>query len=132
MEANPSPRPTAPHPAARRKRPHPAQHARRTAAAVSVGSFLALTGAFAVKTAVTGTATTGASTDTQTTAVTQTDDGSVVIGGQQSRPGSQVQPGEGLASHEGGAGCILLRCRRRGDRTPQEGGDDSVGGVLGD
>ena len=84
MEANPSPRPTAPHPAARRKRPHPAQHARRTAAAVSVGSFLALTGAFAVKTAVTGTATTGASTGTQTTTVTQTDDGSVVIGGQRS------------------------------------------------
>ena len=84
MEANHSPRPTAPHPAARRKRPHPAQHARRTAAAVSVGSFLALTGAFAVKTAVTGTATTGASTGTQTTTVTSTDDGGVVIGGQQS------------------------------------------------
>lgn len=85
MEANPSPRPTAPHSAARRKRPHPAQHARRTAAAVSVGSFLALTGAFAVKTAVTGTATTGASTGTtQTTTVTSTDDGSVVIGGQPS------------------------------------------------
>lgn len=85
MEANHSPRPTAPNPAARRKRPHPAQHARRTAAAVSVGSFLALTGAFAVKTAVTGTATTGASTSsTQTTTVTSTDDGAVVIGGQQS------------------------------------------------
>lgn len=79
MEATPTPRPTAPtSPGRRRKRPHPAQHARKTAAVVSLGSFLALTGAFAVKTTVAGTAATSATSGTTGTTVVTTDDDDTV------------------------------------------------------
>ncbi len=85
MEATPTPRPPAPTaPGRRRKRPHPAQHARKTAAVVSVGSFLALTGAFAVKAAVVDAPAASVTTGTTGSAVVTTDVGGAVVVGSRS------------------------------------------------
>lgn len=51
----------------RRRRPHPAQKSRRTAAAVSLGSFAVLTGGFALTTHVAGAAATKTTTNTVST-----------------------------------------------------------------
>lgn len=80
MEATPTPHPSAPTtPARRRKRPHPAHQARKTAAMVSVGSFLALTGAFAAKSALAPAPATTGTSGTTGSAVVTTDDGGLVV-----------------------------------------------------
>ncbi|MCB1038649.1 MAG: hypothetical protein R2701_08870 [Acidimicrobiales bacterium] len=63
-----------------RRRPHPARKARRTAAAVSAGAFLTITGALAVNQATSVTGSAAAATSTESTSSASTSTGSTDSG----------------------------------------------------